>query len=86
MTVSTVLDSAGRRRSPATMPGYHAGRPPRNKRLHYPADPPAMQETIAVMREASTGRHGASPACADSRALARRATHPGGARPERTRP
>jgi hypothetical protein len=25
------LDRAGRRRSPATMPGFHAGRPPRNK-------------------------------------------------------
>jgi hypothetical protein len=44
MTVSPVLDSAGRRRSPATMPGYHAGRPPRNKGLRYPADPPAVQE------------------------------------------
>ena len=31
MTVPVVLDSAGRRRSPATMPGYHAGRAPRNK-------------------------------------------------------
>ncbi len=26
-----LLDAAGRRRSPATMPGFHAGRPPRNK-------------------------------------------------------
>jgi hypothetical protein len=26
MTVLSMLDSAGRRRSPATMPGYHAGR------------------------------------------------------------
>jgi integrase len=40
MTVSEVLDAAGRRRSPATMPGYHAGRPPRNKGQLYPADPP----------------------------------------------
>ena len=31
MTVLSVLDAAGRRRSPATLPGYHAGRPPRNK-------------------------------------------------------
>jgi hypothetical protein len=30
MTVSAVLDAAGRRRSPATMLGYHAGRAPRN--------------------------------------------------------
>lgn len=49
MTVSSVLDSAGRRRSPATMPGYHAGRPPRNKGLRYPADPPAVQEIIAAV-------------------------------------
>jgi hypothetical protein len=40
MTALSVLDAAGRRRSPATMPGYHAGRPPRNKGLRYPADPP----------------------------------------------
>ena len=26
-----LLDAAGRRRSPATLPGYHHGRPPRNK-------------------------------------------------------
>lgn len=30
-----LLDAAGRRRSPATMPGFHAGRPPRNKGLRY---------------------------------------------------
>ncbi|MCA1678005.1 MAG: site-specific integrase [Actinobacteria bacterium] len=41
------------------MPGYHAGRPPRNKGLRYPADPPTVQEIIAVMREAGTDRHGA---------------------------
>jgi hypothetical protein len=28
---SVLLDVAGHRRSPATMPGYHRGRPPRNK-------------------------------------------------------
>ena len=28
---SVLLDAAGHRRSPATMPGYHRGRPPRNK-------------------------------------------------------
>ncbi len=60
MTVSAVLfDSAGRRRSPATMPGYHAGRPPRNKGMSYAADPPSVQEIIAVMRQAGPGRHGA---------------------------
>ena len=58
MTVSAVLDAAGRRRSPATMPGYHAGRPPRNKGRVYPADPPTVEEIVAVMREASDDRHG----------------------------
>ncbi len=59
MTGSAVLDSAGRHRSPATMPGYHAGRAPRNKGMSYPADPPAAQEIIAVMRQAGEGQHGA---------------------------
>lgn len=59
MTVSTVLDSAGRRRSPATMPGYHAGRSPRNKGMRYPADPPTVEEIVAVMRQVGVDRHGA---------------------------
>ena len=58
MTVSAVLDAAGRRRSPATMLGYHAGRPPRNKGRLYPADPPTVEEIVAAMREASDDRHG----------------------------
>jgi hypothetical protein len=45
-----LLDCAGRRRSPATLPGYHRGRPPRNKGLRYSADPPTVEEIIAVMR------------------------------------
>lgn len=43
-----VLDIAGHRRSPATMPGYHRGRPPRNKGEQYPADPPTVEEIVAV--------------------------------------
>ena len=58
MTVPVVLDSAGRRRSPATMPGYHAGRPPRNKGMRYPADPPTVEEIVAVMRHVADDRHG----------------------------
>jgi integrase len=58
MTVPVVLDSAGRRRSPATLPGFHAGRPPRNKGMRYPADPPTVEEIIAVMRQADDNRHG----------------------------
>jgi integrase len=40
------------------MPGYHAGRPPRNKWLRYPADPPTVEEIIAVMRQTGDDRHG----------------------------
>ena len=58
MTALPALDAAGRRRSPATLPGYHAGRPPRNKGMRYPADPPTIDEIVAVMRHASDDRHG----------------------------
>jgi integrase len=58
MTVPVVLDSAGRRRSPATLPGYHAGRAPRNKGMRYPADPPTVEEIVAVMRLTGEHRHG----------------------------
>jgi integrase len=47
---SMLLDVVGHRRSPATMPGYHRGRPPRNKGEQYPADPPTVEEIVAVMR------------------------------------
>ena len=53
-----LLDRAGRRRSPATMPGFHAGRPPHNKGLRYPADRPKVEEIVAVMRAAGDGAHG----------------------------
>jgi hypothetical protein len=74
MTESSVLDAAGRRRSPATLPGYHAGRPPRNKGMRYPADPPTVDEIVTIMRRAADDRHGwrvrarssscGAPACA----------------------
>jgi integrase len=44
---------------PLPCPGYFAGRPPRNKGLRYPPDPPIVEEIVAVMREASDGAHGA---------------------------
>ena len=53
-----LLDAAGRRRSPATLPDFHAGRPPRNKGIRYPADPPTVEEIVAVMRAAGDGVHG----------------------------
>lgn len=65
-----LLDAAGRRRSPATMPGFHTGRPPRNKGQRYPADPPTVEEIVAVKRAAGDERHGLPLARADRRALA----------------
>ena len=53
-----LLDAAGRPRSPATLPGFHAGRPPRNKGRRYPADPPTIEEIVAVIRHAGNGLHG----------------------------
>ena len=56
---SAPYDAAGHRRSPVTMPGFHAGRAPRNKGHRYPADPPTVEEIVAVMRQAGTGADGA---------------------------
>src|SRR5918995_2989233 len=53
-----LLDRAGRRRSRATMPGFHGGRPPANKDLRFPPDPPRVEEIIAVMRAAGDDAHG----------------------------
>jgi len=47
-----LLDCTGRPRSPATLASFHTGRPPRNKGLRYPPDPPTVEEIIAVMRAA----------------------------------
>jgi hypothetical protein len=52
---SVLLDAAGHRRSTATLPGYYHGRAPRNKGLRYPADPPTIEEIVAVMRAAGDG-------------------------------
>jgi hypothetical protein len=45
MDPTTQQDAAGRRRSPATHPGYHSGRAPRNKDRKYRADPPRVEES-----------------------------------------
>jgi hypothetical protein len=79
-----LLDRAGRRRSPATMPGFHAGRPPRNKGLRYPADPARIEEIVAGL--ARRWRRRARPAAArpDRDPLACWATDPGSPRPRRS--
>jgi hypothetical protein len=86
MTVLSALDAAGRRRSPATLPGYHAGRPPRNKGMRYPADPPTVDEIVAVMRHTADDRRGRRVRAMIVVPLARRSAHPGGARARRARP
>ena len=53
-----LLNRAVRRRSPATVPGFHAGHAPENKGLRYPADPPKVEVIIAIMRTAANGTHG----------------------------
>ena len=47
---AVLYDAAGHRRSPVTMPRFHEGRAPRNKGRRYPADPPTVEEIVAVMR------------------------------------
>jgi integrase len=59
MSVPPLLNAAGRRRAPVTLPGYLAGRPPRKKGLRDPPDPPTVEEIVAVMRQARDGAHGA---------------------------
>jgi site-specific recombinase XerD len=58
MSVQPLLDAAGRRRSPATAPGFRTGIAPRNEGQRYPADPPTIDEIVAVMRQAGRDRHG----------------------------
>jgi hypothetical protein len=75
-----LVDRAGRRRSPATMPGFHAGRPPHNKGLRYPADPPKVEEISAVIRAAGDDAHGRRLRGADRDPVSSWPTHPGSAR------
>jgi site-specific recombinase XerD len=58
MSELLLLDRAGRRRSPATMPGFHTGGPSRNKGFRCPADPPKIEKIIAVMRTAGDDARG----------------------------
>ena len=71
-----LLDAAGRRRFSATLPEFHAGRPPRNKGMRYPADPPTIEEIVTVMRPRRRRRPRPPPARPDRRVVARRPTHP----------
>ena len=84
MSSELLLDAAGRRRSPAAMPGHNAGHAPRNKGHVYPADPPTVDEIVAVMRQTPADNHGLRLG-ADRGAAARRAADPGSAVADRVR-
>jgi site-specific recombinase XerD len=58
MSALSSFDVVGRRRSPATTSEFHRGRVPGNKGMRYPADPPRVEEIVAVMRHAGEGVHG----------------------------
>jgi hypothetical protein len=58
MPSTVLLDTCGRRRSPATLPSFHQGWTPRNKGQRYPADPPTVEEIIAVMQAAGDDADG----------------------------
>ncbi len=45
--------------------GLPRGRPPRNKGMRYPADPPKVEEIVAVMGAAGEGVHGRAAARSD---------------------
>jgi site-specific recombinase XerD len=53
-----LLDAAGRRRSPATLSDFHAGRAPGIMGPRYAAAPPTVDEIIAVMRHGGHARYG----------------------------
>src|SRR4051794_26642970 len=80
-----LLDRAGRRRSRATIPVFQAGRPPQNKVPPYPADPPKVEEIVAVMRKAGDNAHGQRLRGLIAVPLAGRPADPGSAGPRRSR-
>ena len=57
MTVSPVRDAAGRRRRRRPCPATTPDDRPKQGPAH-PADPPRVEEIVAVMREAGDDRHG----------------------------
>jgi hypothetical protein len=58
MSSEFLLDAAGPRRSLVAMPDHNAGHAPSNKGRVYPADPPTVDEIVAVTRQTPADRHG----------------------------
>jgi hypothetical protein len=57
MSEPRLLDTTGRRRFAAAMPGHRAGCSPANRGMRYAADPPRVEEIIAVMRAKPAPEH-----------------------------
>jgi hypothetical protein len=53
---ATALDAAGRRRSPATMPGYFCGRTPQNKGMRYRLTRRALRRSLRSCGQPETVR------------------------------
>ena len=58
MTVSVVLEAAGRRRSARDDAWLSRRTSAAQQGRLYPADPPTVEELVAVMRDASDDPHG----------------------------
>ena len=58
MSSELLLDAAGRRRSPAAMPGHHAGQPRRTRASCIRPIHRTVDEIVAVMRQTPPDRHG----------------------------
>jgi hypothetical protein len=80
-----LLDRAGRPRSPATMPGFHADRSPRNKGFGIPPIRPRWRRSSPSCARPATVRTGVV-ARPDRDPVAGRTAHPRGARARRGRP
>jgi hypothetical protein len=81
MSLLCSIDVAGRRRSPATTAEFHLGRTPGNKGMSYPADPPRVEEIVAVMRQGGQRCPRRPAAWTDRGAMAGGPTDRRGARP-----
>lgn len=55
---AVMYDVLGRKRSPAAMPGYAAGRAPANKGRTFPPDPPKLDEILALLNACSQDVYG----------------------------
>ena len=86
MIIQVMLDAAGRRRSPATLPGFHAGRPPRNKDFSLSARPAEGGGDHRGHAPGGRNRARVEAESADRRALAGWTADRRGGGPDRTRP